>query len=71
MDKKNAYLVGLIAAAAAGLVAGLLLAPKKGAELRKDIKEKADEFSEQLKRVVKKGKEKAQEAEDEFQHAIG
>ncbi|MCL6523138.1 MAG: YtxH domain-containing protein [Thermoflavifilum sp.] len=70
MDKKNAYLIGLIAAATAGLVAGLLLAPKKGAELRKDIKEKADELSEQLKRVVKKGKEKAGEVQDEFERAI-
>lgn len=66
MSKQTTYLVGLVAAAAAGAVAGLLLAPKKGSDLRKDIKDKADDFGDRVKHFAKKGKNHLNEVEDEF-----
>lgn len=39
-------LLGLVAAAGAGYVAGVLLAPKSGQETREDLKKKADQAKE-------------------------
>ncbi len=49
MDKSTGQaLVGFIVGAAFGAAAGLLFAPKKGTETRKDIKLKADEISKEV-----------------------
>ena len=50
-DSAKKITAGFIAGAIAGAIAGILLAPKKGKELRADLKKKADEIS---KNVVKK-----------------
>lgn len=42
--KKQQIVVSTIVAAAAGLVAGLLTAPKSGKETRADIKKRAEEM---------------------------
>lgn len=44
--------IGIGAGAAAGFVAGILLAPKSGKETREDIKEKAEEVVENTKETV-------------------
>lgn len=54
-------LLGVVAAAAAGYVAGVLFAPKSGEETRKDLKAKKDEL--ELKATAKK--EQAKEVLDE------
>ena len=50
-------LVGILGAAAAGLVIGLLIAPEKGTDLRKNIKQTADDWVDELNQWIGKGKE--------------
>jgi gas vesicle protein len=51
--------VKVVGAAAAGFVAGILLAPKSGKETRADIKAKADEVKTKATEAVGVAKEKA------------
>jgi gas vesicle protein len=54
--KKN-YVIGLLAAAAVGVIAGVLLAPAKGKDLRNQIKDKSKELANKVKSTLKNGKE--------------
>ena len=58
MSKKNVGKV--LAGAAVGVGLGMLFAPKKGSDLRKDLKNKIDEFISKIKDVD------ANEVKDEF-----
>ncbi|RYF97962.1 MAG: YtxH domain-containing protein, partial [Chitinophagaceae bacterium] len=49
---------GIVGAAAAGAVIGLLLAPEKGSELRERIRTKASDFAGDIADLVVSGKEK-------------
>lgn len=55
---KKGYVIGLVAAAAAGAIAGLLLAPEKGKDLRKMIVDKGVDLSAKVKDTFKNGAEK-------------
>ena len=46
MAKTSKFAVGAILGAAAGLVAGILTAPKSGKETRQDLKNKAGDMKE-------------------------
>jgi gas vesicle protein len=48
---------GILGAAAAGLVIGMLIAPEKGVDLRKNLKATADDWVDELSNWVGKGKE--------------
>jgi gas vesicle protein len=50
-------ILGILGAAAAGLVVGMLIAPEKGADLRKNLKATADDWVDELSNWVGKGKE--------------
>ena len=50
-------LLGILGAAAAGLVVGMLIAPEKGSDLRKNLKQTADDWVDELSNWVGKGKE--------------
>jgi len=50
-------LVGILGAAAAGLVIGMLIAPEKGSDMRKNLKRTADDWIDELSNLVGKGKE--------------
>lgn len=65
MSKGNAgkFVAGALIGAAAGALAGVLLAPKSGKETRKDIANKAKEYTA-------KGKEMAKKSEDAVKGAI-
>jgi gas vesicle protein len=47
-------LVGLIVGAAVGVAAGILFAPDKGTETRKDLSKKADEIGKEVSSQVGK-----------------
>ncbi len=47
-------LVGFIVGAAVGVAAGILFAPSKGADTRKEIKKKADEIGKEVSDQVGK-----------------
>jgi len=48
MTTKSKIILGLVGAAAAGVVVGLLLAPEKGTEIRSKISQKATGWAEHL-----------------------
>ncbi|TDX00560.1 YtxH domain-containing protein [Dinghuibacter silviterrae] len=66
MAKNSTFLIGLAAAAAAGAALGLLMAPKKGSETRKDISDKIDEIYDHLKSVGRKVKSHASNMQDDL-----
>ncbi len=55
MNKSSKIALGLLGAAAAGLVVGLLIAPEKGEDLRKKIKAKTNDIVDQLGDLISKG----------------
>lgn len=50
-------LLGILGAAAAGLVVGMLIAPEKGSDFRRNLKTTADDWVDELSNWVGKGKE--------------
>ncbi len=48
MSSKTKLVLGLVGAAAAGVIVGLLLAPETGADTRKKIKETTDDWTSSL-----------------------
>jgi gas vesicle protein len=73
--KTGAGVAGVvIAAAAIGAVAGILLAPKKGSETRADIKQKVKETKSKskakLESVKHKAHDSAEDVKDKAQDAI-
>ena len=63
---KKGYIIGLVAAAAVGAVAGLLLAPEKGKDLRKKITDKGVDLTNKMKETFKNGKEKFNAKKEEI-----
>jgi len=63
--------VGVIASAiGAGVVTGLMLAPKSGKESRKDIKDKLDETKETLEEKTQQVKDELKEKSSEVKKDI-
>ena len=54
--------LGILGAAAAGVVIGLLIAPEKGSEIRSRIKRTAGEWADNLSHLFSEGKEAMDEA---------
>jgi gas vesicle protein len=57
MNSTGKVILGIIGAAAAGVVLGMLIAPEKGSDLRKKISETAGDWSTQLSQLLATGKE--------------
>lgn len=55
MNKSSKIALGLLGAAAAGLIVGLLIAPEKGKDLRKKIKDKTNDLVDQFGDMISKG----------------
>lgn len=64
MSNPNRIILGLIGAAAIGVVVGILLAPDKGGEIRKKIAEKATDIASRIGEMISTGKEKMDDAGD-------
>ncbi|HMU46982.1 MAG TPA: YtxH domain-containing protein [Chitinophagaceae bacterium] len=68
MSKNSKIFLGILGAATAGVVIGLLIAPEKGKDMRKKIKKTADKWSDNLTHMFHKEKEnlkqKAQAAKE-------
>ncbi len=54
MSRKNnsGFVIGALLGAAAGAIGGILLAPKKGEETRKELKEKINEYTDKAGKVI-------------------
>lgn len=48
MSTKTKVVLGLVGAAAAGVIVGLLLAPEKGSDMRKRVKDTASDWTNYL-----------------------
>ena len=57
--------LGILGAAAAGVVIGMLIAPEKGSEMRSRIKKTAGDWVDNLSNLFVKGKEELEELADE------
>ncbi len=73
MNTKSKVLIGILGAAAAGVIIGLLVAPEKGTDMRKKIKKTAGDWADNLGHMWTRGKEEAEnalnEAKDKAKHA--
>jgi gas vesicle protein len=54
--------LGILGAAAAGVVIGMMIAPEKGSEMRNRIKRTAGEWADNVSHLFHEGKEEVQEA---------
>jgi gas vesicle protein len=50
--KTTNVLIGLVAAAAAGVAVGMLIAPEKGTDLQKKLKDGAQDWLDEISRLV-------------------
>lgn len=48
MTTKSKIILGLVGAAAAGVIVGLVLAPEKGSDMRKKLKDTAGDWADHL-----------------------
>lgn len=48
MTTKSKVILGLVGAAAAGVIVGLLIAPEKGSDIRKKVGETAGEWADRV-----------------------
>lgn len=73
MNTKSKVLLGILGAAAAGVVIGMLIAPDKGNETRKRWRKTAGEWAESLGHLWERGKhaaeENAQDLKDKARYA--
>jgi gas vesicle protein len=53
--KTSKIIVGLAAAAVAGAAIGMLLAPEKGSDLQRKIKEEANKWIDEVKKLLNQG----------------
>ncbi len=62
---KKGLLIGFFTGGALGAALALLFAPKSGKELRRDIKEKSDEYLDEAEKYISQAREKAVEVMNE------
>lgn len=74
MMTNTKFLVGVLGAAAAGVVIGMLIAPEKGVELRRNIRKTTDDLVDDISKWIGKGKQFAKDvkgmAQEEMQEQI-
>jgi gas vesicle protein len=62
MTTRSKVLLGILGAAAAGVVIGLLVAPEKGTEMRNRIRKTAGDWADSMSHLWQNGKEAAESA---------
>ena len=65
MNSTTRFALGILGAAAAGVVIGLLIAPEKGSEMRQRVKKTAGEWADNLTHMFNHGKETAADAAED------
>lgn len=71
MNTKSKVILGILGAAAAGVVIGMLVAPEKGKEARKRIKKTAAEWADNLSHLITKGKKAAEDGAEHIKEKTG
>jgi gas vesicle protein len=57
MKNSRTLFIGIVAAATAGVLIGMLIAPEKGENLRKNIKDIAGDWTKKLGDLIAEGRE--------------
>jgi gas vesicle protein len=70
MTTTTKVILGLIGAAAVGAAVGLLMAPEKGTDLRKNLKDSAGKLTDRLSDMWQNGKKAAEKASSRVQSEI-
>lgn len=65
--KTSKVLIGLAAAAVAGAAIGMLLAPEKGTDLQKKLRDEANKWVDEVKKLLNASRELKRNAEEEFE----
>ncbi len=68
MTTGTKVLLGVLGAAAAGVVIGLLIAPEKGSETRKRIAKTTGDWADQLSNVFKNTRDQFNDLKDKARH---
>ena len=71
MNTTTKVALGILGAAAAGVIIGLLIAPETGTEMRKRVKRTAGEWVDNLSHMFTEGKEAAEEVAGEVKDKAG
>ena len=66
MKNSGSLLIGIIAAATAGVIVGMLIAPEKGEEFRKTIKDTAGDLTKKLGDLLAEGKDQVKDLVSSF-----
>jgi gas vesicle protein len=66
MNTKSKVILGILGAAAAGVVIGMLVAPEKGKETRKRLKKTAEDWADSMGHLWQRGKAAAEEAANDL-----
>jgi gas vesicle protein len=66
MNTKSKVILGILGAAAAGVVIGMLVAPEKGKETRKRLKKTAEDWADSMGHLWSRGKAAAEEAANDL-----
>ncbi len=64
MTTKSKIILGLVGAAAAGVIVGLVLAPEKGADMRRKLKDTAGDWADHLTDLFANAKGEIQNLKD-------
>lgn len=67
MTNNSKVVLGIVTAAAAGAVIGMLFAPEKGTELRDKVRDTANGLASDLLDVIQRGRQQYAEVEDQVQ----
>jgi gas vesicle protein len=65
--KTSQVLIGLAAAAVAGAAIGMLLAPEKGTDLQKKLRDEANKWVDEVKKLLNASRELKRNAEEEIE----
>jgi gas vesicle protein len=70
MTTTTKVILGLIGAAAVGAAVGLLLAPEKGSDLRKNIADQAGKWSDKVTETFRNGRDSVKRAAGKVQNEM-
>jgi gas vesicle protein len=71
MNTTSKVILGILGAAAAGVVIGMLVAPEKGTDTRKRLKKTAEEWADSMSHLWSRGKEATESAARDLKEKAG
>jgi gas vesicle protein len=66
MKNQKTLIIACLAAATAGVAIGMLLAPEKGEDLRKNVKKAMGNWADKLNDLMKESRDKVADAENDL-----